>query len=142
MKTLSKTAELHLNSYLRHVRKYLQASESVDANEVERDILDHVESELEQADDPVSLNEMNRVLKELGNPSQWIPMDDMSWWRQMHFKIKIGAKEHPWAYRILSFIVIVYGVLLFIPIMVIIGRMFVFVIGLLIALVCLKKLMD
>ena len=133
MKTLSKTAELHLNSYLRHVRKYLQASESVDAIEVERDILEHVESELEQAEDPVSLSEMNRVLKGLGNPSQWVSMDEMSWWQQLHFKFKVGAKEHPWA----------YGILIFILVVAIMGRLgFFFAVGLLIALVCLKKLMD
>jgi len=133
MKTLTKTAELHLNSYVKLVRKYLQASDSVDALEVEKDILEHVERELEQADEPVSLSEMNRVLKELGNPGQWIPMEELSWWQQLHFKFKVGAKEHPWA----------YGILIFILAVAVIGRMgFFFAVGLLVALVCLKKLMD
>ena len=49
MITLSENAEKSLHDYLRQARAYLRRSKSVDADEIEQNITEHIENELEGA---------------------------------------------------------------------------------------------
>ena len=54
MVELSENARKGLDDYLRQVRSYLRWSRSLDRNEVEQNIAEHIERELEGAPEPVS----------------------------------------------------------------------------------------
>ena len=78
MSTLSNEAQLHLDHYLQQVRRCLQGCKSVDADDVERDVQEHIAVEFEDKEEPVTLSELETVLERLGSPSQWIPEDELS----------------------------------------------------------------
>jgi len=68
--SLTPEAQTRLNDYLCEMRTSL-ADAPVDIGEIERDIRDHIDSELAGKTSPVSFDELNAVLLRLGDPSQW-----------------------------------------------------------------------
>ena len=88
MVQLDVQARKHLDAYLAEVRGYLRGCQSVDPDEVDRDIREHIERELLETPEPVAAEEVRRVLKKLGNPAQWVREEELPWW------IGLG-----WAYR-------------------------------------------
>jgi hypothetical protein len=112
MITLSKSAKKSLEDYLRQARAYLRGSRSVDANEVEQNIAEHIENELEGAAEPVSCDALDAVLKKLGSPQQWVPEEELSWWRKIILRIRSGSED--WRLAYLSFSLLVVG-FLFLP---------------------------
>ena len=84
MKNLDENAKGHLDKYLQEVRTCLAGRKSVDADEIERDIIEHIESELESVEEPVGFDEVDTVLKRLGNPQQWVPQEDLEMKRNGH----------------------------------------------------------
>ncbi len=101
MKTLSENAKGHLDKYLHEVRSCLAGCKSVDADEIERDIIEHIESELESVEEPVGFDEVDAVLKRLGSPQQWVPEEEMSWWRKIIFRLRSGPED--WRLVYISF---------------------------------------
>ncbi len=98
MIALSKSAKRSLDDYLRQARAYLRGSKSVDAGEVEQNIAEHIENALEGASEPVSCDELEAVLEKLGNPQQWVPEDELPWWRQIIFRLRSGPEDWRLAY--------------------------------------------
>jgi hypothetical protein len=80
---LSDTAQELLDRYLEHIRACLRGCKTVDADEVERNIIEHIDSELEGATAAVSFEQLDAVLKRLGSPRQWIPEEELPWWRRI-----------------------------------------------------------
>ncbi|MHC4168010.1 MAG: HAAS signaling domain-containing protein [Planctomycetota bacterium] len=80
MIALSKSARRSLDDYLRQARAYLRGSRSVDADEVEQNITEHIENALEGANEPVSCDQLEAVLQKLGDPQQWVPAEELPWW--------------------------------------------------------------
>jgi hypothetical protein len=109
MITLSKNAERSLHDYLRQARAYLRGSKSVDADEVEQNITEHIENELEGAAEPVSLAVLDTVLKKLGSPQQWVPEEELPWWWKIIFRVRSGPED--WRLVYISFALIVTGLL-------------------------------
>ena len=72
MKRLEWNARRLRDGYLRRLRRSLAACPSVDRQEVERDVREHIEMELADAPEPVSRRALERVLEQLGNPAQWV----------------------------------------------------------------------
>ncbi|MGD8499847.1 MAG: hypothetical protein PVJ86_04325, partial [Phycisphaerales bacterium] len=66
MVTLSESAKKSLDDYLRQARAYMRGAKSVDADEVEQNITEHIENELKDTTEPVSSNELEAVLERLG----------------------------------------------------------------------------
>ncbi len=104
MITLSKSAKKSLEDYLRQARAYLRGSRSVDANEVEQNITEHIENELEGAAEPVSCDTLDAVLEKLGSPQQWVPEEELPWWRKIILRLRTGPAQktggwrtYPWA---------------------------------------------
>lgn len=98
MKKLDENAKGHLDKYLQEVRTCLAGCKSVDADEIERDIIEHIESELESAEEPVGFDEVDAVLKRLGSPQQWVPEEEISWWQKIILRLRTGPEDWRLAY--------------------------------------------
>ncbi|MHC4204665.1 MAG: hypothetical protein ACYSTT_08435 [Planctomycetota bacterium] len=109
MITLSKNAERSLQDYLRQARAYLRGSKSVDADEVEQNITEHIENELEGAAEPVSCDVLDVVLKKLGRPQQWVPEEELPWWWRIIFRLRSGPED--WRLAYISLALVVAGIL-------------------------------
>ncbi len=110
MITLSKSAKKSLEDYLRQARAYLRGSKSLDANEVEQNIAEHIENELEGAAEPVSCDTLDAVLEKLGSPQQWIPEEELPWWRKIILRLRSGSED--WRLAYLSLCLLVVGFLM------------------------------
>jgi len=110
MKNLTDTAHNRLDKYLSQARASLHTCTGVDADEVESDIRAHIETELEGTDEPVSLDNLEAVLERLGSPTQWVPEEEISWWRKIILRLRTGPED--WRLAYLSFGLLVVGFML------------------------------
>ena len=110
MITLSEGAKRSLEDYLREARAYLRSSKSVDADEVEQNVTEHIETELEGVPEPVSCDDLDVVLKKLGSPQQWVPTEELAWWRLIILRLRNGPED--WRLAYLSFGLLVFGCIL------------------------------
>jgi hypothetical protein len=113
MKTLTDDAQRRLDHYLRQVRATLSGCRSVNADEVERDLREHIDRELTGASDPASLSDLNAVLDRLGSPSQWVPAEELPWWRRFLMRWRTGPED--WRLAYLAFGLLLLGVLFPLP---------------------------
>jgi len=110
MINLTDNARKHLDNYLQQVRTYLKASPTVDADEVEQNIKEHVENELQDSPEPVSFDALDDILKKLGSPQQWLPEEERPWWRKIILRLRTDRQKYLW--RISSFVIITAVILL------------------------------
>ena len=103
---LSGSAKKSLDDYLRQVRAYLRWSKTMDAGEVEQNITEHIESELGQSGGPVSCDALNAVLGRLGSPRQWVPEEELPWWRKIIMRLSSGPEDWRLAYISLGLLVV------------------------------------
>jgi hypothetical protein len=103
------SAQKTLDQYLRQVHAYLRGSASVDALDVEQSIHEHVETELADASRPVTTEQLTDVLKRLGSPRQWVPEEELPWWRRMILHWQVGPDE--WRLAYLSFALLLVGLI-------------------------------
>ena len=73
---LSPDAQGHLDRYLQQIRTALSGRPAVDAGEVERDVLGHIDAELSGEAQPVPAHRLLAVLDRLGEPREWLPRED------------------------------------------------------------------
>ena len=104
---LSNGAREYLDRYLQQIRTYLRGCKTVDADDVERNIIEHIDSEFEGATAAVSLEQLDAVLKRLGNPRQWIPEEELPWWRKIIFRLRTGPED--WRLAYISFGLLIAG---------------------------------
>lgn len=109
---LSDSAKEHLDKYLQQIRVYLRGCKRVDADEVERNIIEHIESEFEGTTAAVSFEELDAVLKRLGSPEQWVPEEELPWWRKIILQLRTGPED--WRLAYLSFGLLILASLFFI----------------------------
>lgn len=88
--TLSLEAQHRLERYLQEVRLLLRGATGVDAGEVERDIRDHIETELGGRTSPVSREELENVLRRLGSPGGWVDESEVPPWRRALARLYLG----------------------------------------------------
>lgn len=72
MKQLSERARLSLFGYVQRLHQALENAPDLDAREVERDVLDHIEREIQPFPEPVRDGQLRPVLDRLGSPTQWV----------------------------------------------------------------------
>ena len=106
MKKLTEDAKVRLDKYLDQARNSLCKCTSIDADEVESDIKTHIETELEGTDEPVSLKNLEAILDRLGSPTQWVPEEEIAWWRKVILRLRKGPEDWRLAY-------ISFGLLMF-----------------------------
>jgi hypothetical protein len=110
MVELTESAQRGLNDYLRQVRAYLRWSKSLDRDEVEQNITEHIERELEGTPEPVSCNTLEGVLARLGSPRQWVPPEALNWWGKVVLKLRTDSQD--WRLAYISFAFLLVGVIL------------------------------
>lgn len=82
MSSFSQEAQQRLDRYLQEVRSALAGCRSVDPEEVHANVVEHISGELEGVAEPVSLTDLEAVLKRLGSPQEWVPGAELPWWRR------------------------------------------------------------
>jgi len=98
MINLTDSAKQSLDKYLMQVRTALQNCRTVDAYEIEQDITSHIDAELAGAEEPVTFEALEAVLKKLGSPTQWVPDEEISWWRKVVLRLRTGPEDWRLAY--------------------------------------------
>lgn len=106
MTELTPPARDALEAYLERVRLSLRGT-SVDAEEVERDVQEHIEVALNERSEPVSDADLNDVLGRLGSPDQWVPDEEVPLWRRAVKRISHGPED--WRLSYLCFALTVVG---------------------------------
>ncbi|MGB7158543.1 MAG: hypothetical protein WBD40_10790 [Tepidisphaeraceae bacterium] len=107
---LSDAARQALERYVRELRFLLQGCPTVDAAEVEAEVRQHIDQELADAPQPVSSERLDAILTRLGSPTQWVPIDELPWWRRTMIRLRMGPSSDRWALGV--FIVWALGLLL------------------------------
>ncbi|MHC4295297.1 MAG: HAAS signaling domain-containing protein [Planctomycetota bacterium] len=110
---LTPEARQQLDQYLNEVGTYLRACPSIDAEEVHRDIMEHIETELAEHAQPVDAKPLTAVLERLGSPRQWIPEAELPWLRKIVFRLHKGPED--WRLAYLSFAMLIPGVMILGP---------------------------
>ena len=108
MLNLSENAKKNLDHYLGQVRTCLRGCKSVDPDEVEQNIMDHIESELAGVAEPVAVAALDPVLAKLGSPEQWIPEEEQSWWRKTILRLRSGPEDWRLAYICFCLLVLAF----------------------------------
>lgn len=106
MKLLSKEARQKLDDYLGELRSTVRASRTANAEEVESEVMQHIENELADKLEPISLSDLESVLTKLGGPRQWIPEEEMSAWRRFALHLQKGPEDYRLAYVSLAILVL------------------------------------
>lgn len=106
MIALTDEAQARLDFYLGQVRLSLRGHRSVEPAEVERDIAEHIEGELSGVGRPVPAAELDKVLRQLGSPEQWVPAEDLVWWRKSLLRLRVGPEDWRLAYLSLGLLVL------------------------------------
>jgi|GEM_PF-1262765 len=101
------SAQELLNDYMGRLRAHLYGCHTVDPSEVERDVQEHIERELQDLPKPVSYNALQGVLTELGSPAQWVPEEEIPWWRKSLIRLQKGPED--WRLAYFSLILLVFG---------------------------------
>lgn len=107
MKELSLSAQECIDFYMQKVKARLRGAKTLDANEVECDIQEHIERELEGEVEPVGNDAVAGVLDRLGSPEQWVPDEELSWWRKIIVRMQNGPDD--WRLAYISFGLFVVG---------------------------------
>src|SRR5688572_30565805 len=111
MVTLSRDAQGHLERYLRQVKAALRGHPSVDAGEIERDVLGHIDAELSGQPETLGEGSLREVLARLGAPDAWVPADELPAWRRVWLRMRSGPED--WRLAYLTLTLFLGGVTLF-----------------------------
>jgi hypothetical protein len=107
MVALSQEAQSHLERYLQQIRTTLREHPSVDADEVERDVLGHIAAELSGQPEPIGATRLLNVLDRLGAPDEWLPDENQPAWQHPFDAVRSGPGD--WRLPILTFATFVAG---------------------------------
>jgi hypothetical protein len=94
--TLTADAQQLYDRYLQTVRWSVRGI--ADADEIERDVREHVATALMKEAGPVTSNTLREVLSRLGDPWQWIPLDELPLWRRTLMRFWLGPDDWRLAY--------------------------------------------
>lgn len=106
---LSLNAQKSFEDYLNQVKICLKGVKSVDAEEIQQQITEHIENELSGTTEPVSSETLNVVLNKLGSPQQWVPEEELSWWKKFALRVRTGPED--WRLAYISFGLLIAGFL-------------------------------
>ena len=102
MLQLTQTAQRRLQDYLADLRQTLEGYRTIDAAEIERDVLEHIETSLTDAPPPVDAPALGAVLTQLGRPEQWVPADEVPRLRTRARRVLLRGRDGAigWAQRV------------------------------------------
>jgi hypothetical protein len=102
MAVLTQDAQSQLARYLRQMRAALRGHPSVDPDDIERDVLGHIDAELAGQHEPIVEPDLRRVLDRLGPPSQWVPAEELTPWWGLISSLRDGPEDWRLAYLSLT----------------------------------------
>jgi hypothetical protein len=111
MAVLTQDAQSQLERYLRQMRAALRGHPSVDPDDIERDVLGHIDAELAGHHEPIVERDLRRVLDRLGAPSQWVPSEELTPWWGLISSLRDGPED--WRLSYLSLTLAFVGAALF-----------------------------
>jgi hypothetical protein len=106
--TFTEDAQRRLDAYLTGMRSSLRGT-SIDSNDMERDIRDHIESALADLE-VVDTDDLDPVLARLGAPDAWISECELPAWRRVLRRLQHGPEE--WRLPYLAFGATLLGIML------------------------------
>jgi hypothetical protein len=86
-----------LERYVSELRFLLRGCSTVDPAEVEAEVRSHIDQELANSPHPVSSERLDAILARLGSPTQWVPIDELPWWRRALIRLRMGPASDRWA---------------------------------------------
>jgi hypothetical protein len=113
MVALSPEAQNHLERYLRQIKAALRGHPSIDADEVERDVVGHIDTELTGQPEPIAASRLLDVLDRLGAPDEWLPAETHAAWRRPSEAFSSGHED--WRLAFLTLAIFLAGPALFLP---------------------------
>jgi hypothetical protein len=108
---MSESARQRFDEYLHRLRATLRGSRSVQADDVEQSVREHVEIALAGLPAPVGAEHLAPVLERLGSPERWLADDERPAWRRAMERIASGPED--WRLAYLSFSLFVLAMLFF-----------------------------
>jgi hypothetical protein len=114
-------AKRRFDEYLQRMRVSLRGSRSIEADEVEQNVIEHVEVALAGAPSPVGPERLGTVLEQLGPPEGWLPDDERPFWRKAMDRVMTGPEDWRLAYASLGLMLLavitlpIGGVMLLLP---------------------------
>lgn len=95
---MTDTARQRFDSYLSRLRSSLRGARSVEPDDVEQSVREHIEFALAGTPAPVGAEHLGVVLDRLGPPERWIPEEDRPIWRQVFDRLRSGPEDWRLAY--------------------------------------------
>lgn len=102
MVVLNQDAQSQLARYLRQMRAALRGHPSVDPDDIERDVLGHIDAELAGHPEPILASDLRLVLDRLGAPNQWAVGDEQTPWWGLIRSLREGPEDWRLAYLSLT----------------------------------------
>ena len=97
---LTDTARERFDSYLMRLRSALRGARSVEPDDVEQSVREHIEFALAGTPAPVGAEHLGVVLDRLGPPERWIPEEERPIWNMPIVLIALlGLVCAEWGYR-------------------------------------------
>lgn len=118
---MTDTARQRFDSYLSRLRSSLRGARSVEPDDVEQSVREHIEFALAGTPAPVGAEHLGVVLDRLGPPERWIPEEERPIWKQMFDRLRSGPEDWRLAYIAFGMLVLTFilmpigGILLLIP---------------------------
>jgi hypothetical protein len=95
---MTETARQRFDSYLSRLRSSLRGARSVEPDDVEQSVREHIEFALAGTPAPVGAEHLGVVLDRLGPPERWIPDEERPIWRQVFDRLRSGPEDWRLAY--------------------------------------------
>lgn len=108
---MTPAARERLDDYLRRLRNELRGSRSIEADDVEQSVREHIEIELAHATGPVGATEVIGVLDRLGPPERWLAEEERPAWREA--ASRVTDVPHDWRLPLIVFAVFLASLALF-----------------------------
>jgi len=118
---LTPDARRSFDEYLQRMRATLRGTRAVAAEEVEQDVVEHVELALAGSPAPIDRERLRTVLEQLGPPERWLPEEERTWWRKVMDRVMTGPDDWRLAYASFALTLLmmlflpVGGILLVVP---------------------------
>lgn len=112
MVDLSPEAQRHIERYIGQIKTALRRHPSVDPDEVERDVLGHIETELAGQPKPVDAGQLLDVLDRLGPPDEWLPAESHD---ALQPPAALLSRREDWRLAYLTLAIFLAGPALFLP---------------------------
>ena len=106
---LTPEAQRLREEYFRRIRGYVSVVGGTAADDVLAEVQGHLDQELHGVSQPVSAMCLSTVLKRLGEPSSWVCLDDLPWWRRGVLRAGLGPDD--WRLAYITFALFVVGIL-------------------------------